>query len=108
MEQTRLNWTGIVDTCHKARPKANESLLMHLEEALSQAIEDWNADELETIADAFTQEQYDNNPDLLKYINAWKDGIVYFQLKYILEKRVSEYEKSSGIDLDNINATPKV
>lgn len=106
MEQRRLTYTGIVNICNKARPNAAKDLLTHLDEALSQAIEDWDADELETIADAFTMEQHDSNPDLLKYVNAWKDRIIYFQLKHILEERVSNYARSCKINLNDLNATP--
>ena len=97
MEQTRLSYTDVANICNKARENAAKDLLMHLDEALSQAIEDWNADELETLGDAFTMEQHDSNPDLLKNVNNWKDRITYFQLKHILEERVSKYAETCGI-----------
>ena len=92
-----LSYTNVADVNNKARPNAAKELRMYLEEALSQAIEDWDADELETIADSFTLKQHEDNPDLLTNINKWKDRLVYFQLKDILKERVSKYAETCGI-----------
>jgi len=97
MEQRRLSYTDVANVTNEARPDAAKNLRMYLEEALSQAIEDWDADELETISDAFTLEQHKNNPNLIIDINKWKDRIVYFQLKDILEERVSEFRRTLNI-----------
>ena len=96
MEQKRLNDTDIADICNKARPNAAKICREYLEEALSQAIEDFDADELETLADAFTNEQFLQD-DLLNSVEKWKNRIIYFQLKFIMENRLNEWAKKCDI-----------
>lgn len=82
------NYTKVADICNAARPDLFHETLKYIEDAVDQAIQDVDADYLETLMDAFSDddigklEGIENVKDLIEH---WKNIVMGNALKEHVE-----------------------
>lgn len=101
--------------CNNARPNFHQSVLMYIEEAINKAIEDVDADELETIMDAFDDKTIaelgglKNTTDLVEH---WKNKVMSSALtestRILAEVRIHNWNRKIKDNHDQSKRTNKI
>ena len=101
------NYMKVAIICNNARPNFHKSVLMYIEEAISKAIEDVDADELETIMDAFDNKTIadlggvKNTADLVEH---WKNKVMSSALtesaRILAEVRIHNWNRKVRLDYE--------
>ena len=93
------NYTKVANVSNIARPELFDTTLMGLEEANSEAMEDVDADYLETIMDAFSDKTIDELGGIeivRKLVEQWKNRVMLNALKefvnILIRDRIPNWE----------------
>jgi len=109
------NYTKVAIICNNARPNFYKDVLMYIEEAISKAIDDVDADELETIMDAFDNNTIaelgglKNTTDLVEH---WKNKIMGSALtesaRILREERIYQWNREIESNQDYFECTKQI
>jgi len=101
------NYTKVANVCNLARPKLFENTQTYIEEAVSQAIEDVDADYLETIMDAFDDKTIDDLggiENVKNLVEHWKNKVMLNALKefsqILTTVRIHNWDRKVKLDED--------